>query len=88
MQALLTNSRAHREWAWIVSQVGLERATAALQQLGNRKPYPLNIARVLGLKLPTALAVDKAPSAQICGPSPEIKRHLDALKRRLQDKGT
>lgn len=86
MQALLTNDRARREWAWIVSQVGLERATAALERLGNRKPFPLNIARVLGLKLPDALANEPALPQQTSGPPQEVQQRLNALRQRLRDK--
>ncbi len=50
---LLTNDRARREWAWICKCVGEATAIAAIGRLkGNRKPFPLNIARVLDLSLP------------------------------------
>ena len=55
-EPLLTNDRGQREWAWIVGQVGEAAALAALERLGNRKPYPLNVARALGLSLPADLA--------------------------------
>ena len=85
-EPLLTNARAAREWQWIISQVGERRALAALEQLGNRKPYPLNVARILGLKLPSALAIEQTPPAQACGPSPETKVRLKAIQRRLSTK--
>lgn len=53
---LLTNERGQREWAWIVGQVGEAAALSALERLGTRRPYPLNVARVLGLTLPDDLA--------------------------------
>ena len=62
---LLTNDRAAREWAWIVAQVGESAALTALGRLGNRRPYPLNVARILRLELPADLAdaPAKKPSA-------------------------
>lgn len=85
-EPLITNARARREWQWIVSQVGIERATAALERLGNRKPYPLNIARLLGLKLPDALANEPALPQQTSGPPQEVQKRLNALRQRLRDK--
>lgn len=55
-EPLITNDRGQREWAWIVGQVGEAAALAALERLGTRRPYPLNVARVLGLVLPDDLA--------------------------------
>ncbi|WP_312283598.1 hypothetical protein [Candidatus Igneacidithiobacillus taiwanensis] len=53
MEPELTNNRARREWQWLCSQVGETVARAALARLpGKRRPYPLNIARVLGIELP------------------------------------
>lgn len=82
-EPLLTNARAEREWQWILRQVGPERAIAALEQLGNRKPYPVNVARLLGLELPSALTNDATPQPQSCAPSPEVQQRLKALQRRL-----
>lgn len=55
-EPLLTNERAKREWAWIVKHVGEAAALAALERLGNHRPYPLNVARALGLRMPLELA--------------------------------
>lgn len=52
---LITNQRGKREWEWVVRQVGEERALAAIAALGGRRPYPLNVARVLGLEIPQAV---------------------------------
>jgi len=84
VQPLLTNARAHREWDWIVRQVGLERALEALQHLGYRKPYPLNAARRLGLQIPAVLA--KEPETpQKAQPIPsEVQQRLEALAKRLK----
>ena len=86
VQPLLTNARAHREWDWIVRQVGLERALEALQHLGYRKPYPLNAARRLGLQIPAVLA--REPEApQKPPPIPfEVQQRLEALAKRLKGK--
>lgn len=61
LEPLITNERGKREWEYIVSRVGEERARAAIAQIpGNRRPYPLNIARVLGIELPKNLAEEPA----------------------------
>lgn len=76
---LLTNERAHREWDWIVAQVGQESAQNAIQALsGAQRPYPLNIARKLGLKLPEQLA--EPPAA----PRDLAHTHLAQLKAALR----
>ncbi|WP_291521318.1 hypothetical protein [Acidithiobacillus sp.] len=84
VQPLLTNARARREWDWIVRQVGLERALEALRHLGNRKPYPLNVARHLRLQIPAVLA--KEPEAPQKPPSipPEVQQRLEALAQKLK----
>lgn len=51
---LLNNDRDRRTWAWIIDQVGEDRALA-VDLAGNRKPYPSNIAKALGLQLPETL---------------------------------
>lgn len=77
-EPLLTNDRARREWAWIVERVGAQRAQEALEGLSGQRPYPLNVARKLGLKLPPSLA--EAPPA-----SPEVAlAHIAALRARLK----
>ena len=49
----LTNPRAEREWRWLCQHVGEARARAAIANLpGNRRAFPLNIARALGIELP------------------------------------
>jgi len=49
----LTNERSQREWKWLCSRVGEDRARAAIAKIpGGRKAFPLNIARVLDLELP------------------------------------
>lgn len=77
-EPLLTNDRSRREWAWLVSKVGAEAAKTALASIsGGQRPYPLNVARKLGLELPKELA-DAPPS------SPEVaKAHLSAIREKL-----
>ena len=52
MEPVITNERGQREWLYIINHVGLERAQQAMTQLGTKRAYPLNIARVLKLILP------------------------------------
>jgi len=53
MQPEITNQRGEKEWLYIVNLVGEKIAIEAFKKLGNRKPYPLNIARILKIQLPT-----------------------------------
>ncbi|MCX7689055.1 MAG: hypothetical protein N2045_13915 [Fimbriimonadales bacterium] len=78
MEPLLTNDRARREWDYIVQRVGEAAAREAIKKLpGNRRPYPLNIARVLGIKLPQELAT--APASK------EVARaHIAKIKAMLR----
>lgn len=52
MKPLLTNERGQREWLWLQKRVPESALKKAFEQLGNKKPYPLNLARLLGLELP------------------------------------
>ncbi len=53
MEPELTNDRARREWQWLCKEVGETVARATIAALpGNRRPYPLNIARALDVTLP------------------------------------
>ncbi len=53
MEPELTNERARREWQWLCREVGETVARATLARLpGKRRPYPLNVARALGIELP------------------------------------
>ncbi len=52
-EPLITNDRGRREWQWLCDTVGPNQARAAIRKLnGGQKPYPLNIARILGLRMP------------------------------------
>lgn len=56
-EPLLLNDRDKRAWEWICSKVGEGNAIAAIGQLsGSRKPYPSNIAKILGLEVPKDVA--------------------------------
>ena len=53
MEPELTNDRARREWQWLCREFGETVARAMIAALpGNRRPFPLNIARALNVKLP------------------------------------
>ena len=53
MDPLLNNDRAKREWLWLCRRVGEEAAREAIGRIpGARKPFPTNIAKVLGVDLP------------------------------------
>ncbi len=53
MQPLLESDRDKRTWSWICVQVGEAAALGALDGLpGNRRPYPSNAAKILGLVVP------------------------------------
>ena len=57
MNVILESERDHRTLAWLIEQAGegaVERACASLA--GNRKTYPSNLAKVLGLVLPESLS--------------------------------
>ena len=50
------NERDERTAAWLIEQVGAEALAEAETRLqGARKPYPSNLAKVLGLTLPDSL---------------------------------
>jgi hypothetical protein len=64
MEPEITNDRAKREWLYIVERVGEAHATAAIGRLaGRRRPYPFNIAKVLGIRLPDAADLPLLPEA-------------------------
>lgn len=74
-EPLLTNDRARREWAWLCQRVGESAARHAISKLpGQRKPFPLNIARVLGLRLPPPEQLPPPPAPQTPPPAEVLKR--------------
>ena len=76
MQPLLESDRDKRTWSWICSQVGEAAALGALDGLaGNRRPYPSNAARALGLVVP----------GEVVATSREVaKKHLADLQAILK----
>ena len=83
MEPLLTNDRAVREWAWLCQRVGEGAARAAIARLpGQRKPFPLNIARVLGLRLPPPEQLPPVPAPAV-PPSPEVLQRLRELRAKF-----
>jgi hypothetical protein len=75
MNVILESQRDHRTLAWLIEQVGeseLERACASLA--GDRKAYPSNLAKVLGL----------VPPEGLCRPSrAEVRVRLDQIRKLL-----
>lgn len=74
----LSNRRAEREFDFLVQTVGKEKIIGARALLGARKAFPLNLARILGVKLPAGLA--KMPAH-------ELKEKIQDLRRRLGSAG-
>lgn len=52
LNPLLTNLRAQREWLWLSQRFSADQLSLAIRSLGAQRPYPLNIARRLGVVLP------------------------------------
>lgn len=75
MNIILESERDRRTLAWLIEQVGEEAVERACKQLaGKRKPYPSNLAKILGLIPPESLTC----------PTPEqVQQHLNQLRRRL-----
>ena len=53
----ITNELGQKQWDYVVSQVGLDEAFTALEQLatGNKKLFPFNVAKLLKVQLPQQL---------------------------------
>jgi hypothetical protein len=75
---ILSNPRAEREFDFLVQTVGEEKIHDVRALLGARKAYPLNLARVLGVKLPEELATM---------PTEQLKEKIQDLRRRLVSAG-
>lgn len=74
----LTNPRAEREFDFLVCKVGEEKLIDSRGLLGARKAFPLNIARVLCVKLPEDLQFLSAD---------EVKEKIKDMRRRLGSAG-
>lgn len=80
MSALITNERGQREWLYLLLRFGEPRLIKAIQDLpGNRKPYPLNVARVLGVQLPKPCDL---PNLKV---SPRTDREVQVGLRSIRD---
>ena len=73
---IIQNERDTRTAAWLIEQVGAEALAEAETRLqGARKPYPSNLAKVLGLTLPDSLKrTENAAARQKLA---ELRRMLD-----------
>lgn len=70
----LSNPRAEREFDFLIKEVGEEKIIAARALLGTRRAFPLNLARIMGVKLPDHLQYL---------PAIEAKEKIQDLRRRL-----
>ena len=73
---IIQNERDERTAAWLIEQVGAEAVAEAETRLqGARKPYPSNLAKVLGITLPEHLKrTENAAARQKLA---ELRRLLD-----------
>lgn len=63
LDVVVVNDRDRRSLAWLVQQVGEQAVADAVKRLsGLRRPYATNVAAVLGLTLPRAVALAAADS--------------------------
>ena len=75
---IIENERDERTAAWLIEQYGAEAVAAETRISGARKPYPSNIAKVLGVTLPEALKRTENAAA---------RQKLAELRRMLEGKG-
>ena len=80
----LTSELSSRQWRWICEEVGEERAKKALSELNGRKPWPLNVANVLKLRLPHEKLLPFVSLAKPSGLDPRTR--LTELREKLQKK--
>ena len=75
MKVILESERDRRTLAWLIEQVGEAAVEHAGDRLaGQRKPYPSNLAKALGLIPPESLS----------RPTPvQVQQHLSKLHRLL-----
>ena len=77
MKLVVQSKRDLRTLAWLIRQVGpVEIARACSTLKGARRPYPSNIAKVLGLSPPRSLA---CPNAE------QVRSHLASILALLRD---
>lgn len=76
---IIQNERDERTAAWLIENFGAEAVAEAETRIaGARKPYPSNIAKVLGASLPEALKRTENAAA---------RQKLAGLRRMLESKG-
>lgn len=60
----MLNARDERTIAWLIEQVGFDAVQQACEKIaGNRKLYPTNLAKVLGLSIPESVVI--TPSSEV-----------------------
>jgi hypothetical protein len=75
MAVIIESKRDQRILDWLISQVGEAAVMGACDRLsGQRRTYPSNLAKALGLVPPKELA----PAAK-----DDARRHLDEIARHL-----
>ncbi len=81
LRPCLVSDRDRRVWGWICQQVGEDKALAACRQLaGDRRPYPSNLAKQLGLRIPKHLALASKETARA-----HLEQIASMLRRRDGD---
>lgn len=62
-EPIIANERDQRAYAWLQARVGAEAVQGAIERLaGQRRPYVSNLAKVLGVQLPTAAELAANPT--------------------------
>ena len=75
----IENERDERTAAWLIETYGAEAVAEAETRIaGERRPYPSNIAKVLGVSLPESLKRTENAAA---------RQKLAELRRMLEGKG-
>jgi hypothetical protein len=76
---IIENERDERTAAWLIETYGAEAVAEAETRIaGERRPYPSNIAKVLGVSLPESLKRTENAAA---------RQKLAELRRMLEGKG-
>lgn len=87
MEVLITNERAELEWAYLLERYDEARLLEVIEFLpGNRKPFPFNVAKQLGVILP---GPDRLKVIQRVKTEEDLKvgrKALESLKKMLAEK--
>jgi hypothetical protein len=76
---IIQNDQDRRAVAWLIEKFGAEAVAEAETRIaGERRPYPSNIAKVLGVTIPEALKRTENAAA---------RQKLAELRRMLEGKG-